>query len=302
MAVIIQQCTGIRHGNRFYPTLSGVAQSYNYYPIEPMQAEEGIVHLALGLGKIIMDGERIFRFSPKHPAMNPPYSTALEYFENSQTKFYALQLSSSNQELMGDENVNLYKYDLIQAEKDGSLYFVGSTFSPQDQIIRDTLSIDGPRLVTFANILKYNMYPLVDILNELSDKLKKLEYLDKKFGHNRLVMEGAYKASVEEYVEAKMFNNFLAGKKVDKFPKAKIDYDSYLAGISDLTGEMVRMAVNQASRKNFKEVEKIKQAIGDILAELVAFDMTGYLRTKYDQAKTNLRKIEQIDYEIKIRH
>lgn len=167
MAVIIQQCTGIRHGSRFYPTLSGVAQSYNYYPIEPMHTEEGIVHLALGLGKIIMDGERVLRFSPKHPAMNPPFASALEYFENSQTSFYALQLSPSEQELSGDENVNLCKHDLLQAEKDGVLHFVGSTFSLEDQIIRDTLSIEGPRLVTFANILKYNIFPLVDILNEL---------------------------------------------------------------------------------------------------------------------------------------
>jgi hypothetical protein len=167
MAVIIQQCTGLRYGNRYYPTLSGVAQSYNYYPIEPMQSEEGIVHLALGLGKIIMDGERIYRFSPKHPSMNLPYGSAWEYCENSQSQFLALQFSQSDQILTGDENFNLRKYDLSQAEEDGVLFFVGSTFSPQDQMIRDTLSIEGPRVVTFANILKYHLFPLTDILNEL---------------------------------------------------------------------------------------------------------------------------------------
>jgi translin len=135
-------------------------------------------------------------------------------------------------------------------------------------------------------------------LTEIEGKLVQLE---KKFGHNRLVHEGAFKAGVEEYVEAKMFHNFIKGKKLDKIPKLKIGYDSYLAGISDLTGEMVRFGVKMASKKEYGEVDKIKQAIGDILAELVVFDMTGYMRTKYDQAKTNLKKIEQIDYDIKIR-
>ncbi|OGB67685.1 MAG: phosphoenolpyruvate synthase [Caldithrix sp. RBG_13_44_9] len=167
MAVIIQQCTGIRYGNRYYPTISGVAQSYNYYPIEPMKPEEGIVHLALGLGKIIMDGERIYRFSPKHPSMNLPYGSALEYCENSQSNFLALHLSQADQIISGDENFSLRKYDLTQAEEDGTLFFVGSTFSPQDQMIQDTLAIEGPRVVTFANILKYHIFPLTDILNEL---------------------------------------------------------------------------------------------------------------------------------------
>jgi hypothetical protein len=167
MAVIIQQCIGTRYGNRYYPTLSGVAQSYNYYPIEPMQSEEGIVHLALGLGKIIMNGERIYRFSPKHPSMNLPYGSAWEYCENSQSHFLAVQFSQSDQILAGNENFSLRKFDLSQAEEDGVLFFVGSTFSPQDQMIRDTLSIEGPRVVTFANILKYHLFPLTDILNEL---------------------------------------------------------------------------------------------------------------------------------------
>lgn len=135
MAVLIQQCIGIRHGSRFYPTPSDVAQSYNFYPIEPMHAEEGIVHLALGLGKIIMDGERVSRFSPKHPAMNSTFASASEYFENFQIKFYAPQLSFTEQELSGDENIIPGIHDLHQAEKDGVLYSIGSTFSIEDQIV-----------------------------------------------------------------------------------------------------------------------------------------------------------------------
>ena len=133
---------------------------------------------------------------------------------------------------------------------------------------------------------------------EVENILKKLE---KNFGFIRISEEGAYKASVEEYIEAKTLYSVIKKKKIDKIPDIKVNFDSYLGGICDLTGELVRMATNEASRGNVKEVEKIKDIIGDIMRELVEFDMTGYLRTKYDQAKINLRKIEQISYDINIR-
>jgi len=135
-------------------------------------------------------------------------------------------------------------------------------------------------------------------LNEIEKILIKLE---KKFGYTRLNQEGSYRAGVEEYAEAKTFYMVLDNKKIDKFKNIKLSYESYLGGICDLTGELVRRAVNQAAAGNYDEVKKIKNIISDILHELVEFDMTGYLRTKYDQAKGNLRKIEQINYDINIR-
>ncbi len=133
---------------------------------------------------------------------------------------------------------------------------------------------------------------------EIEAVIKKLE---KKFGFRRLSEEGAYRAGAEEYVEAKALMLVLSGKKLENFKGMKISYDSYLGGVCDLTGELVRRAINQAAAGNVGEVGKIKVLISDIMAELVEFDMTGYLRTKYDQAKTNLKKIEHIDYEIKLR-
>ncbi|UCF64133.1 MAG: phosphoenolpyruvate synthase [bacterium] len=167
MAVVIQQCAGIRFKNLFYPILSGVAQSYNYYPLEPMQPHEGIVHLALGLGKIIMDGERIYRFSPQHPSMNLHYSSARECCDNSQIQFYAIDLNNQAKQLDANENFSLEKVDIQRAEEDGSLFFVGSTYSHHDQVIQDTLSIPGPRVITFANILKYKIFPLPEIITAL---------------------------------------------------------------------------------------------------------------------------------------
>lgn len=137
-----------------------------------------------------------------------------------------------------------------------------------------------------------------DMLKEIEKILQKLE---KKFGYTRIREEGAYRAGAEEYVEAKMFFYAMTGKKVDKIKEIKLSHESYLGGICDLTGELVRRAVNMAASGNIGEVEKIKKVINDIMAELVEFNMAGYLRTKYDQARGNLRKIEQINYEIKIR-
>jgi len=135
-------------------------------------------------------------------------------------------------------------------------------------------------------------------LKEIENTLKEME---KKFSYNRLVKEGAYNAGVEEYVEAKMFYKIINGEKIDKIAGITLSIDAYLGGISDTTGELVRLATNKATKGEFKEVEKIKNTITDVLAELVEFDITGYLRTKYDQAKGNLRKIEQIMYDINIR-
>lgn len=133
---------------------------------------------------------------------------------------------------------------------------------------------------------------------EIEKIFKKLE---EKFGWKRMYEEGSFKAGVEEYVEAKMFYYVLQGKKVDAIKGLKLTYESYLGGICDTTGELVRRAVNEAARGNLKEVEKLHGIINEIMGELVEFDMTGYLRTKYDQARGNLRKIEQINYEVKLR-
>ncbi|RMD59796.1 hypothetical protein D6821_00335 [Candidatus Parcubacteria bacterium] len=130
---------------------------------------------------------------------------------------------------------------------------------------------------------------------------KSLQALQKKFGSKRLEMEGAYKAALEEFVEAAMFWRVIEGKKLNRLSGLQISYDSYLAGISDLTGEIMRRIINKAARRQTVEVERLIQLLQTIMTQLVEFDMTGYLRTKYDQARSSLRKAEQIYYELKIR-
>lgn len=180
------------------------------------------------------------------------------------------------------------------------------------QLKKEYARHEGERrqIISLANVVLHDSKRVIFSLHRDDMKLaeeslgnieKILSDLDKKFGHARLAEVGAYKAGVEEYVEAKMFFMVITTGKIDKIKKLNLDVDSYLGGISDTTGEMVRMAINQAAAGKMEAVEKTKQALNDIMAELVEFDMTGYLRTKYDQAKNNLRKMEQVAYEVKIR-
>ncbi len=135
-------------------------------------------------------------------------------------------------------------------------------------------------------------------INEMEKSLKDLE---DRFGSERLHREGAYKAAVEEYLEGKTFQIIIKNKKIDSTAGLNLDYEGYLGGICDLIGELVRYATNQAAAGQFSEVAKIKKTADDIMVQLVDFDLTGYLRTKYDQARGHLRKLEQMSYEIRLR-
>jgi len=166
MAVIVQEIVGEQHDEHFYPVISGVAQSYNFYPFSGMKPEEGVVHLALGLGKTIVDGKQTYRFSPHHPAANPPYGNIGELIRNSQNKFYVLNLDNPAIKIRNDEGFSLVKLPLNTALEDGTLFFVGSTFCQEDGRMRDTVEQEGPKVVTFAHILKHRMFPLAEILRE----------------------------------------------------------------------------------------------------------------------------------------
>lgn len=130
---------------------------------------------------------------------------------------------------------------------------------------------------------------------------KDLKNLEKRFGAERLYHEGAYKAATEEYLEGKTLYAAIKNKKIEAVKGLSLNYESYLGGICDMIGELVRYATNQAAKGKFSEVAKIKKMAEDIMGQLIDFDMTGYLRTKYDQSRGHLRKLEQMAYEIKLR-
>jgi CheY-like chemotaxis protein len=167
MAVIVQEVVGQHHGERFYPTLSGVAQSYNYYPVSYMKREEGIAIIALGLGRTIVDGEKALRFSPEYPSILPQYYSIKSTIQNSQNHFYAMKMTCDENQLRKGEVKNLTKYSLKDAEVDGVLKWAGSVICSEDGIVRDSLNYVGVRVITFAKMLKYNQFPLADILKQI---------------------------------------------------------------------------------------------------------------------------------------
>jgi hypothetical protein len=167
MAIVLQEICGAAYGNHYYPSFSGVARSLNYYPIGAERAEEGIVNVAMGLGKYIVDGGVSLRFSPEYPNSILQTSTLQFALRETQTYFNALDLSNIHFVPQVDDGFNLVKVKVADAEKDGTLRFIASTFNHQDQVIYDGLYEGGRKIITFANILHHNVFPLAEILKEI---------------------------------------------------------------------------------------------------------------------------------------
>ena len=164
MAVILQEVVGNQYGDRFYPSMSGVARSLNYYPIGDEKPEEGTVSLALGLGKYIVDGGLTLRFSPYHPHQILQTSEMEIALRETQTRFYALDMKNAGDNFSIDDGFNLLKLPVKEAENDGSLRYIASTYDPYDQVIRDGYYPGGRKLITFANILQHDVFPLARVL------------------------------------------------------------------------------------------------------------------------------------------
>lgn len=167
MAVVLQEVVGSRYGDHFYPTLSGVARSLNFYPIGNEKAEDGIANIALGLGKYIVDGGQTLRFSPRHPHNILQMSTMDLALRETQTRFYALDLKNLAERFSVDDAFNLLKLSVKDADADGALRYIVSTFDPYDQIIRDGYYPGGRKILSFCNILQHDVFPLASTLDYL---------------------------------------------------------------------------------------------------------------------------------------
>ena len=167
MAVVLQEVVGSRYGDHFYPTLSGVARSLNFYPIGNEKAEDGIANIALGLGKYIVDGGQTLRFSPRHPRNILQMSTMDLALRETQTRFYALDLKNLAERFSVDDAFNLLKLSVKDADADGALRYIVSTFDPYDQIIRDGYYPGGRKILSFCNILQHDVFPLASTLDYL---------------------------------------------------------------------------------------------------------------------------------------
>ncbi len=166
MAVIIQQVVGREHDKRFYPSISGVAQSYNYYPVSYMKPEDGFAVAAIGLGMYVVGGEQAFRFCPKYPTINP--TTVHDLVRDSQREFYAIDMAQPDANVVAHgENAAIKKFRIKDAEADGLLQHCASVFDFENDDLVSGVDMKGPRVVDFANILKYNYIPLAETLRFL---------------------------------------------------------------------------------------------------------------------------------------
>ena len=168
MAVIIQRLVGAPHDERFYPDFSGVAKSFNFYPVPPQKSTDGIALAALGLGKTVVDGGNCVRFCPKYPRHLLQFFSTKETIKNAQQFFYALNLNGRLMHTSDDNPEEMVvKYELAISEKDQTLNYVGSTYSQENDSVYDGISRKGSRVVTFAPVLKHDVFPLAEILNIL---------------------------------------------------------------------------------------------------------------------------------------
>ena len=167
MAVVLQQVVGEAHGNRFYPDFSGVVRSRNFYPVGNIKVADGFAAVALGLGRGVVSGGKCLTFSPRHPRHLVQFSSVEDMLANSQTEFWALEL---NRPLHADDSASELRemsFGLDVAESDGTLQMLASTYSADNHAVYDGLSRTGPRIVSFAPILKHGTFPLPQILDRL---------------------------------------------------------------------------------------------------------------------------------------
>lgn len=164
MAVILQEVVGTDHNGRFYPMFSGVLRSLNYYPIAPEKSEEGVASLALGLGKYIVDGGQTLRLSPYHPDHVMQLSELDTALRATQTRFLALDMANTTTDFKVDDGFNILKLRVKEAEKDGELRYIASTYDPNDQVLRPGVWPGGRKVVTFDGVLRQRVFPLPQVL------------------------------------------------------------------------------------------------------------------------------------------
>jgi CheY-like chemotaxis protein len=169
MGIVLQEVTGIRYGNRFYPAISGVARSINFYPIAPEKPEDGIANIAFGLGKYIVDGGNGLRFSPHYPKKILQLSTPELALSETQKLFYALDLDADAFTPDTDDTVNLLKLKIKDSEEEGTLRLVASTFDYDSNSVRDGITGKGKKIITFSPVLAHNTFPLAEVLQTVLD-------------------------------------------------------------------------------------------------------------------------------------
>lgn len=184
MAVIIQEVVGLQHHNRFYPNISGVARSYNFYPTGHSKPEDGVVSLALGLGKAIVEGGTVWTYSPEYPEVNPPYDSINQMLEQTQLDFWAVNMGKLPTDNPLNDSEYLVRLTIKDAEKDNTLGYIASTYDFESDRINIGIGFGGSRIINFAPLLQVDLLPVNQLIKSL------LKICEKCFG-SKVEMEFA---------------------------------------------------------------------------------------------------------------
>ena len=269
MAVVIQEAVGKKYDDVFYPHISGVAQSYNYYSFGHMNPEDGFAVMALGFGKYVVDGEKALRFCPVYPDLDN--NSAKDMFKNSQTEFYAIDLKKKNLNLLEGETAGLTRLDLYEAEKHRTLKHLASVYNPDNNTIETGLASDGPRIINFADILKYNYIPLPKALEVILDVVK-------------------------EAMGAPVEIEFAVDLTKDKDGNASF----YLLQIKPLLGGAQNYSINMESVNQEKVILQSSQSMGNGKNKTI-FDLIYVDTATFDKSKTRgmVAEIESLNAKMK---
>lgn len=272
MAVILQEVVGTQYGDRYYPAISGVARSLNYYPINDELAEEGTVSLALGLGKYIVDGGLTLRVCPYHPDKVLQTSEMDIALRETQTRFYALDLKNTGHNFSLDDGFNLLKLHVKDAEADGSLNYIASTYDPYDMVIRDGIYPGGRKVITFANILQHDVFPLARLLQ-----------LAQKYGQGEM----------RRPVEIEFAVNFDASKKTGVF------YLLQIRPMVDIKADLDEdLSLIPEDKIILKSENSLGHGVMDDICDIIYVKTDGYSASNnqliaYDIEKLNKRFLDE---------
>lgn len=271
MAIVLQEVAGTAYNDKqFYPTFSGVARSLNFYPIGNEKPEEGVVNMALGLGKYIVDGEQGLRFSPHHPHNILQLSTQDLALRETQRFFYALDIANFSEEISTNDGFNILKLTVKEAESDDSIRYIASTYNPQDQTIYDGFYPGGRKIISFANILQHDLFPLTQVLK------KTLEIGEREMGR---AVEIEFAVDIKDRDHASFYllqiRPVAHNKEVADINFGEIDPESVLLssnsvlghGISEDIYDFIYVKTDQFNANNNQniayEVEKLNKSFID---------------------------------------
>jgi hypothetical protein len=277
MGVVLQDVCGTTYRDRFYPSFSGVARSINFYPIEPEKSEDGIVNIALGLGKHIVDGGKTIRFSPKFPAKTLQLSAPELTLRDTQKYFFALNLDPNTFVPSISEDVNIIKLGIDEAHKDNALRQIGSTYDYQSNMIKDSVMYDGQKLVTFASILKHNSFPLSQILLDFME-------IGKREMNNHIEVEFAVNFPPQGSNEKTVFSLLQIRPIIETDQDINIDLDNVDKSETILYSESV---LGNGIYKNIRDIIYVKTENFNFLNNTKTVDIIDKLNRKFIENDEN---------------